>query len=57
MEFNNDVLIGVRRIPVDGSGRAQFEVNDLGNGQRAVLAISALAPVTIEPAEYVLQID
>lgn len=57
MEFTDDTLTAVRRVPVDGDGGARIEVHDLGNGKRAVLAISALAPVTIEPAEYVLQID
>jgi hypothetical protein len=57
MEFTNETLTAVRRVPVDAGGRAQFEIYDLGNGTRAVLAISALAPVTIEPAGYELQID
>jgi len=52
MEFTSDELTDLRRIPVDAEGNAQFDVDDLGDGRRAVLAISALAPVTTEPATY-----
>ncbi len=52
MEFTGDELTDLRRIPVDAEGNAQFDVDDLGDGRRAVLAISALAPVTTEPATY-----
>jgi hypothetical protein len=57
MEFENDRLTAVRRIDVNPEGDAQFELQDLGNGKRAVLAVSALAPVTTEQAAYELHVE
>ena len=45
------------RIPVDTLGRAVFDVPELGNGRRALLAISGLTPVTTLPAAYTLSIE
>lgn len=57
LTFEDKLLSGVERIPVDAGGRAQIEVDNLGNGRTAVLAISALAPVTTEAANYSYRID
>ena len=57
MEFDGNQLTNLQRIPVDAEGNAQFDVNDLGDGRRAVLAISALAPVTTEPATYEFEVQ
>ncbi|MFN2168705.1 MAG: hypothetical protein ACK2U9_20925, partial [Anaerolineae bacterium] len=56
MEFEDDILTAVRRVPVDGEGRAAITLEGLGDGKTAALAISALAPVTTEPATYELEI-
>lgn len=42
----------ITRIPVDETGVAQGTVSDLGRRKSAILAISALAPVTTEKALY-----
>ena len=52
MEFDGDTLTAVRRVPVDADGHAQVDITGLGNGRRAVVAISGLAPVTTLPAHY-----
>lgn len=53
MTFDGNTLVGVERIPaVDGS--AQLLSATRTNGQRAILAISALAPISTEPASYEL---
>ncbi len=52
MEFDGDTLTAVRRVPVDGDGHAEVDIKGLGNGRRAVVAISGLAPVTTLPAHY-----
>ncbi|MDQ3248402.1 MAG: immune inhibitor A [Chloroflexota bacterium] len=57
MEFTDAQVTNVRRVPVDAAGRAQIDVNDLANGKSAVLAISALTPVTTEPAAYEFEIN
>jgi len=57
MEFNGDQLTAVRRAPVDATGHAQIQVDGLGNGKSAVVAVSGLAPVTTEPATYQYQIE
>jgi immune inhibitor A len=56
LSFEDNRLIGVERYPVDEIGNARIDVDRLGDGKTAVLAISALAPVTTEPADYKLQI-
>lgn len=50
MESGADPVI--TRLEVGGDGRGSWSVGDLGGGKSAVLAISAMAPVTTEPAEY-----
>ncbi len=52
LEFAGRELVDVRRISVDADGRAQIAVDGLGWRQSAVLAVTAFAPVTTEPAEY-----
>jgi hypothetical protein len=52
LEFDGNTLTGVRRIPVDAGGNATVEIDDLGRGRRAVMAVSALTPITTEPAFY-----
>ncbi|MCS6844272.1 MAG: immune inhibitor A [Caldilineales bacterium] len=47
---DGDPVVG--RLPVDENGRGEWTVNNLGRNDRVVLAISALAPVTTEPASY-----
>jgi hypothetical protein len=57
LEFDGDRLAAVRRIPVDAAGAAKFPVTGLGAGRTAVVAITALAPLTTEPAQYWYSID
>ncbi|MBW7881965.1 MAG: immune inhibitor A [Caldilineaceae bacterium] len=52
LEFEVGHLTAVRRVPVDDQGRATLDVDGLGKGRTAVIAISALAPATTEPAKY-----
>jgi hypothetical protein len=52
LEFDGDTLTGVRRVPVDADGRGQLDLGPLGNGRRAVVAVSGLTPVTTLPAGY-----
>jgi hypothetical protein len=47
----------VERLPVDEQGRVTVAVNGLDEQRSAVVAISALAPATTEPAEYSYWID
>jgi len=57
MEFTGDTLTNLQRVSVDATGNAQIDVDDLGDNRRAVLAISALAPVTTEPATYEFEVQ
>ncbi len=57
LSLDDNLLTGVERVPVDADGRAAIDIDGLGDGKTAVLAISALAPVTTEPAAYSLRID
>ncbi len=50
MESGADPVI--TRLEVDGNGQGSWQVNGLGRGKSAFLAISALAPVTTEKAQY-----
>lgn len=52
MEFEGELLTAVRTVPVNAQGRAEVEIADLGDGRRAVVAISGLSPVTTLPAQY-----
>jgi immune inhibitor A len=56
LEFTGDQLTAVRRLPVGADGQATLALGGLGGEHSTVLAISALAPVTTEPANYELQI-
>ncbi len=57
LTLDQNLLSRVERVPVDADGRARIDIARLGNSRTAVLAISALAPVTTEPAEYTIRID
>jgi hypothetical protein len=57
LELTGDELTGLQRHEVDENGQATFAVAGLGNGRRAVLAISALAPITTEPAAYEIRLE
>jgi hypothetical protein len=52
LEFDGDTLAGVRQVPIDPDGRGQLDLGVLGNGRRAVVAVSGLTPVTTLPAGY-----
>ncbi len=52
LEFDGDTLTAVRQVPVDDAGRATVELRGLGDGHRAVLAVSGLSGTTTEPAAY-----
>ena len=56
LEFDGDTLTAVRAVPVDADGRADVDIEGLGSGRRAVVAISGLAPVTTLPAHYTYSI-
>jgi hypothetical protein len=56
MEFEDEALVNLRRVEVDAAGRAQVDIANLSNSRSAVLAISALAPVTTEPGAYELAV-
>ncbi|MFN2201942.1 MAG: hypothetical protein ACK2UO_12095 [Caldilineaceae bacterium] len=57
LELDENRLVGLERPVVDPRlGTVSFEVDDLGNGKTAVLAISALAPVTTERADYHIKV-
>ena len=53
MEFEDNILTNVGRFPVDADGRATIAIDGLGDGKTAALAVSALAPVTTEPARLI----
>lgn len=57
LTFDENRLTGVRRYAVDPvQGSATFDIDELGNGKTAVIAVSALAPVTTERAQYELTV-
>ncbi|MCB0097101.1 MAG: immune inhibitor A, partial [Caldilineaceae bacterium] len=57
LELENNILSAVRRPEVDANGHATIDVTGLGGGKTAVLAISGLAPVTTETANYSFEIE
>lgn len=57
LELQDNILTSIERVEVDQDGRASIEIDGLGNGKTAVLAISALAPVTTEPAAYEFSVE
>lgn len=57
LTLQDNILVDVQRYDVDDAGRATLPIQGLGNGTTAVLAISALAPVTTEPAAYTYSIQ
>ncbi|MEZ4708792.1 MAG: immune inhibitor A [Caldilineaceae bacterium] len=57
LELQDNILSAIYRPEVDADGRAVIDVTGLGNGKTAVLAISALAPVTTETANYSFEIE
>jgi immune inhibitor A len=54
LEFEDDVLVKLHRIPVAATGRAQVELTNLSASQEAVLAISALTLGPTAPGQYEL---
>jgi len=56
LAFEQDQLTAVRRVEVDDMGQGQFDLT-VGDGQHAVVAISALAPVTTQPAAYEILVE
>ncbi|MCB0139621.1 MAG: immune inhibitor A, partial [Caldilineaceae bacterium] len=57
LELENNILSAVHRPEVDANGHAAIDVTGLGDGKTAVLAISGLAPVTTETANYSFEIE
>lgn len=55
MEFKNDRLTAVSPTAIDAQGQASILLPRLGRNRYAILAISAYAPTTTEPATYELQ--
>jgi len=48
----------VRQIPLDDSGQATIDLSSIGVGvTSAVLAVSGLAPTTLQPARYTLDVQ
>ena len=47
----------ITRLPVDENGVGEWSIGDLSRNKEAILAISALAPVTTETAPYEYTID
>lgn len=57
LHLQDNRLQELERFTVDEAGRATIPVDGLGGGRTAVLAISALAPITTEPAAYEYRIE
>ena len=57
MEYDGDELAAVRRVPVAADGSASFDIDGLGNGRSAVVAVSGLTRGTTLPAEYRYEVD
>ena len=57
LEFEDDVLVNLRRTQVDAAGRAQVKITNLSNSHAAVLAISALALAPTAPGWYELELS
>jgi len=55
MEFEDDALTAVSQMAVDAQGEATLLLPQLGNGRHVILAVSAFAPATTEPAQYEIQ--
>ena len=57
MEFDDDQLVAVTDVPVGERGQVSVQISDLGRGRSAVLAVSAIAPITTEPAAYSISVE
>ncbi len=55
MEFENDALTAIYPAPIDDEGQATITLPQLDSDRHVVLAVSAYAPTTTEPAAYSLQ--
>lgn len=55
MTFEDDRLTEVRQAAIDEQGQAELLLPQLTGKRYAILAVSALAPTTTEPATYELQ--
>lgn len=54
LTLDGDNLVDRQFVATSSNGQAHFDVNALGANRRAVLAISAVTPVTTQPATYEL---
>jgi len=57
MVFDGDELIALEKLSVADDGSTQIATPTRERGQRAVLAISALAPISTEPANYEVAVE
>lgn len=57
MLFDGDELVAVEAFPVTEDGRATIAWPEQIQGQQAILTVSALAPISTEPAQYELRIQ
>ncbi len=57
LTLDDNILTDIQRIQPNDDGNATINVDGLGGGRTAVLTISAIAPVTTEPATYEFGID
>lgn len=56
LAFDGERLTQVQRLPVDDAGRTTLDINGLGKGQTAVIAISGLTRFSTEPAVYTFEV-
>ena len=56
IETNADGSVQVLRLPVGPDGRGSLSLTDISGREDLVLAISALAPITVEQASYRYQV-
>lgn len=57
LTLQDNILTGVEQVDLAEDGTTLFNITGLGNGTTAVLAVSATAPVTTEPAPYSYSIE
>ena len=50
--FQDDEMVGIARYTPDANGELSINLSNLGGDNTVVIAISALAPITTEPATY-----
>ena len=52
IETDESGVVEVHRLPIGPDARGSFSLQDVDGGQDLVIAISALAPITVEEASY-----